>query len=253
MKYALVVSSYQLSEFVQLNLHFMRDIFGISPILVSDDRSDNSPLIESAACKYGAAYICTRVKKGHFAGDLQSIINGLVFAESNGCDVLVKCSQRFILLDKQIKGDLDNYCLTKDMSLGLPQKLHPAQTITKSGVGFCQLPILTDFIAIRIGRITPQGLLDKYKRKVLTEKVNHRSFVEAVFNDYRHEMGEKCVLLNELSTHIPGVPHRFMRKVMNHRAQYLDLARSVGIEGSFDTREWSGIQGVNYQPRPVVV
>lgn len=253
MKYALVCSAYAMADFVKLNLHFMRDIFGTSPILVSDDKSDASPLIESAACKYEAAYICTRVKKGHFAGDLQSIINGLVFAESNGCDVLVKCSQRFILLDKQIKGDLDNYCLTKDMSLGLPQKLHPGQTISKSGVGFCQLPILTDCIVIRVGKLTPEHLLERYKRKVMTEKFAHSSYVEAVFNDFRHEMGANCVLLNELSTHLPGVQHRFLRKVQNHRQQYIDIARSVGIDGSFDTREWAAIHGANYRPRPVVL
>lgn len=254
MTYALCVSSYFFPEFVELNLIKLRAIFGTDPILVSDDRSQNSEAIQSVAQKYNASYVCSRVRRHHFAGDLASIVNGLSFAEAQGADVFIKVSLRLILLDLQLRHDFQGYFETKPIVLAVPQRLHPSQVITKSGNGFIQMPLMTDVILFRVGSIKPQELIDRYRRKVTTEtKVKHSSFVEALFVDLRHELGDRCMALDELSTHLPGVPHRYLRKVQNHRQEYIDLANSLGIKGAFDTSEWARIEGVNYRPRPSVV
>lgn len=254
MKFALCCSSYFFSEFVELNLNRLRFIFGSEPILVSDDRSANSKKIEEVAAKYGAAYTCSRVRRNHFGGDLASIVNGLTFAEANNADVFLKVSLRLILLDPQLRADFDNYFTNKPINLAVPQRLHPNQVITKSGNGFIQMPLLTDIILIRVGTIKPQELIDRYRRKVEESvRIKHASFVEALFTDLKHELGDRCMALNELSTHIPGVPHRYLRKVQNHRQQYVDLANQLGINGAFVTDEWARIEGPNYRPRPVRV
>lgn len=256
MKFALTVTSYRFPEFVELNLNRLRAIFGTeTPILVADDRSPNSGQIESIAGKYGAAYTCSRVRRGHFAGDLAGIVAGLAFAESHGADVFVKVSFRLILLDPQLRNDFENYFTNMPIDLALPQRLHPSQTIDKRGAGFLAMPLLTDVILFRVGVISPQMLIDLYRKKVATEgkTVKHASFIEALFVDLKHELGPRCMALNELSCHVPGQPHRFLRKIQNHRQQFVDLAQSLGISGPFVTDEWARIDGPNYRPRPLVL
>lgn len=256
MKFALTVTSYQFPEFVELNLNRLRVIFGTeTPVLVADDRSQNSGRIEEIAGRYGAAYTCSRVRRGHFAGDLAGIVAGLAFAESHGADVFVKVSFRLILLDPQLRNDFENYFTNMPIDLALPQRLHPSQTIDKRGGGFTMMPLLSDCILFRVGAIRPQQLIDRYKKRVSTEgqKFKHASFIEALFVDLKHELADKCMSLNELSCHVPGQSHRFLRKIQNHRQQFIDLAQSLGISGAFDTAEWSRIDGPHYQPRPVVI
>lgn len=254
MKFALCVSSFRFEEFVELNLNRLRVIFGTEPIIVSDDRSPNSEQIEAVAHKYGASYTCSRVRRNHFAGDLASIINGLTFAESCCADVMVKISLRLILLDPQLRHDFDNYFTNKPIVLAVPQRLHPSQVITKSGNGFIQMPLLTDIILMRVGSIKAQELIDRYRRKVEESvKIKHASFVEALFTDLKHELADRCMALDELSTHIPGVPHRYLRKVQNHRIEYVDTAAKLGISGPFICDEWARIEGANYRPRPQLV
>lgn len=253
MKFAICCSSYLLREFVELNLNRLRFIFGDSPILVSDDRSPNSEQIEAVAAKFNAYYVCSRVRRNHFGGDLASIVNGLTFAEQQGADVFLKVSLRLILLDPQLRNDFTNYFQNRPIDLAVPQRLHPTQTIRKSGMGFVQMPLMTDILLIRVGAIRPQELIDRYRKKVTTEKVKHASFVEALFTDLKHEWGHRCMALDELSTHIPGQAHRYLRKVQNTRIEYVDTAAKLGIHGPFQTAEWSQIDGVNYRPRPSVV
>lgn len=254
MKFAICCSSYLFREFVDLNLNRLRFIFGDAPILVSDDRSPNSEQIEAVAAKHGAYYICTRIRKNHFLGDIQSIINGLTFAEQQGADVFLKVSLRLILLDPQLRHDFENYFTNRPIDLAVPQRLHPTQTIRKSGMGFVQMPLMSDILLMRVGSIKPQELIDRYRKKVAESvKIKHASFVEALFTDLKHEWGHRCMALDELSTHVPGVPHRYLRKIQNHRAEYTDLAAKLGISGPFRTEEWSAIDGANYRPRPALV
>lgn len=255
MKFAICCSSYFFSEFVDLNLNRLRHIFGDAPILVSDDRSQHSEQIEAVAAKHNAFYTCTRIRKNHFLGDIQSIINGLTFAEQQGADVFLKVSLRLILLDPQLKHDFQNYFENRPIDLAVPQRLHPSQVITKSGNGFIQMPLLSDLLLIRVGSINPQELIDRYRKKVLNEsaKVKHASFIEALFVDLKHDLADKCLMMDELSTHLPGRPHRYLRKVQNPRIEYVDTAAKLGINGTFLTDEWAKIEGVNYRPRPALV
>lgn len=254
MKFSITISSYMFQEFVELNLCMVRKVFGESvPILISDDWSVNSAKIEDVARKHSAAFIGSRKRKNHFAGDLQGVINSLAFAKSVGADVAVKISLRLILLDPKLK-DVFTEKFSSGTNMIVPCKVKPDQLIRRESITFSLMPLLSDIIMLRVGCIEPQELIDLYRKKVTTERAPYASLIEALICDLHFgRFNQTSYLSDELGRHQPGMPHRFLRKCQNNRVEYIDLARSLGIEGEFRTEEWSRIQGVLYQPRPMVL
>lgn len=252
MKYAVCISSFLFPEFVALNIVQARLVFGNNtPILVSDDLSNGSAQIENVAAQYGCSYTCSKARRSHFAGDLQSVLNGLTFAESIKADAMVKISFRLVLLDPVLRDVFTNHFNTGAVMM-VPKKIYPAQLIRRESLTFAQLPLLTDIILLKTGATSPKELIEIYRHKQQTETVKWKSLVESLFCDMHAKFGDKSKLLDELSFHEPGKPHRFLRKAQNNRMEYLDLARKHGIQGEFDCREWVSILGVNYHPHPVV-
>lgn len=235
-----------------MNVMMTRHVFGQDvPILVSDDRSQNSEKIEGVAKKHEAGYICTRVTKKHFAGDLQSVLNSIVFARSQNCDVAVKISLRLILLDSKLKDVFTDRFKNHICNLIVPSKVRPTQLIRRESATFCLLPILTDILLIRANAIDPQELIDMYKHKCTSEKSPHASLIEALILDLCHgKFKDSHHISDELGVHQPGQPHRFLRKAQNNRVEYLDHARRLGIAGDFITDEWSRYLGIHYSPKP---
>lgn len=251
MKFSIVISAYQMADFVALNLAMCKQIFPDCPVLVSDDRSPNSEAIEAVASQYGAAYICTRIRKHHFAGDLQSIINGLVFAKANGCDAMIKCSLRFIIIDKSIRDLFEDRMTNHITDLIAPSKCKPGQIIRRESITFSLLPILTDCLVLKTDSISPEDLISHYRQKCSDSRVPHGTLIEALFMDLCHgEFKTSHHIEDAISVHQPGQPHRFLRKAQNNRLEYLDHARKLGIVGDFKTDEWNKILGVHYQPKP---
>lgn len=105
MKAAIVIGAWQCPSATRLNLAAIRATNGSVPILVSEDYAsprqspvgeEASRLTRSAARDYGASYVCSAVNLGHGQGDLRAFVNGLWWAKSQGAEVLVKLSQRWI-------------------------------------------------------------------------------------------------------------------------------------------------------------
>lgn len=251
MKFALTISAYKFADFTELNVRMLNHVFPGSPVLISDDVSEASGQIKSVAEKYGCAYTCSRVRKNHFAGDLQSIINSLVFAKSVGADVACKISLRLILMDPKLKDMMADRFTNHLCSMIAPCKVQPNQLLRRESMTFTMLPLLTDFLAFKVSDIQPQELIDHYRNKLSSERVKHAALIEALACDLAHgKFKDRHYISDELGRHQPGQPHRFLRKCQNNQIQYLDLARHLGIAGEFNTFEWSKLEGVNYSPRP---
>lgn len=235
-----------------MNILQCRHVFGAdAPLLVSDDRSANSDKIEAVASKYGVAYDCSRVRRSHFAGDLSSVINSIVFARSQNCDVAVKISLRLILLDPALKDLFTDRFQNHICNLILPSKVRPNQLIRRESTTFSMLPCLTDIVLLRANAIEPQEIIDLYRHKCTTEKAPHASLIEALFTDLWHgKFRDKTHIEDAISAHQPNQPHRFLRKAQNNRLEYLDHARKLGIVGDFNTSEWNSLLGVHYSPKP---
>lgn len=250
--FAVTISSFMMPEFVAMNAIMCRKVFGNDvPILVSDDRSVNSGAIEEIAYKYGCSYLCTRIRKSHFAGDLQSVLNSIVFARSQNCDVAVKISLRLILLDPSLKDLFTDRFKNHICNMILPSKVRPNQLIRRESTTFSMLPCLTDIVLLRANAVEPQELIDLYRHKCTNEKAPHASLIEALFTDLWHgKFRDKTHIEDAISVHQPNQPHRFLRKAQNNRLEYLDHARKLGITGEFITDEWSKHLGVNYFPKP---
>lgn len=254
MKFAITVSAYLMDDFVRLNLEMCKRIFPNSPLLVSDDISQRSPLIEAAASEYGAQYICSKKVRRHFLGDLQGVINSIVFARSQNCDIAVKISLRYILLDPSLRAMFEDRFTNHITNMILPSKVRPNQLIRRESMTFSQLPLLTDCILLRANAVEPQELIDHYRMKCTTEKAPHASLIEALFLDLAHgRFKDSTYISDELGVHQPGQPHRFLRKAQNNRVEYLDYAKRLGITGDFRTEEWSRLLGVHYSPKPRVI
>src|SRR5207302_724487 len=93
--WAITIGAYRLWDFVELNVCRCKVIFGDDvSICIDDDKSPESPKIEAVADKHGCHYICSTERRGHFAGDAQTIATCLAFGKQTGADYSLKLSQR---------------------------------------------------------------------------------------------------------------------------------------------------------------
>lgn len=252
MRFGICISSFLMPDFVEMNVIQTRKVFGDdTPILISDDRSINSDKIEAVASKYGVAYDCSRVQRGHFANDLQGIVNSLVFAKASGCEIAVKVSFRFIFLGPTLLDVFTDRFTNHICHIAAPMKVRPGQLIRRESTTFAMVPVLSDVLFLRVSAIEPGELIEIYRRKVTTEKAPHASLIEALVYDLCvSKFKDQSIMLDELSYHQPSQPHRFLRKSQNHKQEYVDTASKLGLSGAWDTREWNAILGVHYRPRP---
>lgn len=97
-----VIGTYGAVAYVHLQLELLkrnpatRDL----PILVADDASTRGRELSALCRRYKAeAYLGTK-HLGHAPGDLNVFRTGLLWADRNGVDVLVKFSRRWVFLDE---------------------------------------------------------------------------------------------------------------------------------------------------------
>lgn len=97
-KIGLVVSTYGSPSYVHLHLATSKKLHPNMPVLIHDDGSPtNTALQINKLCKeYGADFSTGCVRLGHQGGDIYAFYAGLLWAERNGIDLLVKMSRRFI-------------------------------------------------------------------------------------------------------------------------------------------------------------
>lgn len=252
MNIAITIGAYQLTEFVELNLAMLRELFGNeTPILVSDDHSVKSPAMHWLAGKYGAEYIGSEARRSHFAGDAQAVINALAFAKANDCEVALKLSQRVILTDPNARETIlapfrQHYDLALPGRLNV-NKLRPEHRMYGSFV------YLTDLVAIRTAALSAEDLMARYQAKVKACASKTDAYVERLFLELaRGEFEGKTWVYPEYTDHYPGVPCKFLRKCQNDQIQYQKLGHTKGIHGLFSVSDWRFLDP-DYRPHPKVV
>jgi hypothetical protein len=248
---AFTISSYRLHAFVRLGVLQLKELSPDSPILISDDPSPESSEIKKIAEELGCNYRCPTKRRGHFAADYQGLVNSLAFAQAAGCDVGVKVSQRFIFRKPESISVLRKAFEDSNIMVATPGQPATSSNNRPSG-GFAKFTTLSDIVAIRVGALSPDDLLQMYRGRLIREKVPWASFIECATDDLHHsKFPGKTVKMPEL-TNPTGDPI-YLRRYQASERQYRDLATKHGFGGIFPVTEWGQIEGKSYMCRPVVV
>lgn len=262
MTVAVTIGAYKLSPFVELGILRWRRIIPAVPILVSDDLSEQSAEIRSVAERHECDYVCSDRRRGHFAADMQTFINGLVFCREIGADVVIKCSQRVIpvvpaLLDPMFSAFSDPVC-----QICLPGQMSRNQIARPGSRFLAKFGVLSDLVAIRCEALPPEELLAIYRERAGAESVGKRpisdSFAETTLGYLIDKKfpGQKSKILNEWSNHRPGHVKLYLRKSQSHPSEYNQVAQMEALSGdasTYDLREWLLIEQKNYRPKADVV
>lgn len=251
MRLAFTIGSYRLCDFVKLGILQIRKLCPDAPVLISDDRSPESPFMEAIAGELGTSYIASRVKRSHFGGDAQAIVNALAFAEAAECDVAVKISQRFILRLPQVIKVIERTFSDPNIqfaSPGQPKTVHGS----KRTMGFGAFAVLSDIVMIRVGAIPPQEIIDVYKRRIERERVPWKDFVESLVHTLHLDtFPGRSVMVPELTE--PAPDPIYLRRYQCRAADFVQLAAENGMRGKFPVDEWSAIEAGTYRPQVMVV
>lgn len=255
MNTAIVIGTFSLKSFIRLNILQTKSIFDSSPILLADDRSEHSDEIRRMAEEFECAYCCSKIQRGHFSGDMQAIISGLSFAEQEGADILLKLSQRLIPVLPVFREYVEKPFEDSKINIVVPGRISAGQINLPSSKFFSSFGLLTDVIAIRIGSISPQELLDKYHANFKFGRFSPNVLVEVFFGQLLATHFQNAAYVSSsLGNHNPMEPMAFLRKAQSTPNNYAHLAKLHGIEnGEYDTRELSQIFGRAYLSRPVLV
>lgn len=253
MKIAACIGSYYLPQFVELNIKALRHSFGGDiPILVSDDPSPASPQVEQIASRNKCEYIGANGRRGHFSGDIQAYINGLKFAEHIEADIMLKISQRVLIVSPVIRSKVEEHFSQPELDVLIPGR--PRRERILGHKGYSAYPFLTDVAAIRASAMPATEFMEAYRHKVRTGTDKHDCFVEFFF---AHLLGARFpgrhAVFNELTDHQPG-PRLYLRRYQNSPRDYMEVARRFGIYGQLPLGEWNQLQAKDrYLCKPVCV
>lgn len=255
MTFALTIGSYRLLDFVHLGIKQIQKVFPDAPILISDDHSERSDQIAKLATGLGCTYAGSNSKRGHFAGDLQSILSSIQFAVAHNCDLAIKVSQRFVFKNEAARPILLDYFSTHDhIAFGLPGKLDPKTLRPFATFGFTKLPMQTDLMVFRVKDIDPNEMVEDYRKKVANiHYVPHGSFIEGLAADLFHgRWKDKSAILDDFTSHVAGREggDLYLRRSQNHDYDYRDLAKTHGVKGDWSLAEWSQLDKQGYWPYP---
>lgn len=255
---AITIGCYRLVPFIELNILRCRRLCGDGvPILLSDDRSDKSKDILELAVKHECDYVCSTRRRSHFSGDFNALVNSLVFAKEIGATVAVKLSQRCIPVLPGFFVALDRVFKDPEVQIGHPGQLHPNQIVRPGARFYRKFGLLSDMLAIRVGAIEPDELLDIYKKRNDTGRP-HDSFSETTIGHLlatRFPKG-KARMIPEWTYHEPNKPKLFLRKAQSPSSDYVQVARMENIDAdvsTYDLREWKDLEGRNYRPKADIV
>lgn len=253
MTIAFTIGSYQLFQFVYLGLKQLQELSPESPVLVSDDRSNASEQIEAVAHECGAAFECSKVRRGHFAGDFQSLVSALAFAQAVDADIAVKVSQRFVFRKRDAIDAIKKAFEDEKIAAATPGRPSVVfNTGTKKGGTFNAFSMLSDVVCIRAKELKPEQLLHLYRQRLMRERTPWASFIECTVDElHSHVFPGRTVKIAEITD--PQPDPWYLRRYQARQDQYRELATRHGIGGHFDLVEWALIEKHGYQPRPLVV
>lgn len=248
-RFAVTIGSYALPNFVALNIAALRRLFGPDlPILVSDDRSHLSPRIEQIANMNGCAFYGSKIRRGHFCADYQSVINSVAFAKQVGAEWAVKTSQRLVMFNLALRPILDRYLSQPSVVIALPGSPDPTRSRSP---GFAKYPFLTDVMFLRSSEIEPNFLREYYENHWKNGKNYFASFVEATVHDLiRGPWDGRHVVVHELTNMPQDSTRYYLRRYQNSAGEYERLAASLGLNlHGFQLDEWKRLDK-NYSPAP---
>ncbi len=260
MNLAITIGCYKLTSFVELNILRCRRLCGPDvPILLSDDRSDASKDIQSLAEKYDCNYICPKQRRSHFSGDMQAIINSIVFAVESGRGFALKLSQRCVPVLPGFFVAMDRAFKDPEVQVCLPGRINRAQ-ISRPGARFyARFGFLTDILAFRVGAIEPEDFLKIYRERNAHGRHPSDSFCETTIGyllDKRFS-GNRHRILDEWTNHRHGMPKLYLRKSQSPSSDYCQIAAMENLStnvSTYDLREWREIEtGGRYKPKADVV
>jgi len=253
MRIAFTISSYRLTSFVRLGILQIKSLFPDSPILVSDDPSPESPEIQKTCDELGCAYRGANKRRGHFAGDFQSLVNSLIFAEAIECDVAVKVSQRFIFRKPEaMQVIVDTFDNNNIMAATPGQPKITGQTRTASGFG--AFTTLSDVVFLRVGAMSAEQLLHLYRGRLIRETVPWASFIECVVDEIHTIMFPgRTKKIEEFTNPNPIHDPIYLRRYQASEKMYHELAAKHNMGGIFPLNEWGQIENRDYFCRPAVI
>lgn len=253
MRYAAAVGSAGYHHFTDLNVCALRMVFGAHlPIVVRDDPSIDSHMVEAVAAKRDCYYARTDVPLGHFAGDVQTFIDALALAEQDGADIAIKMSQRCVVAHPDLRAIVERVFLeNENTAIVMPGRPNP-NLIRVGHQQFARFPCLTDMVFMRTSAIKPEVIKEAYEEQVAKGKEYHECFVEVFFDRLRTgPYNGRVRLLEEITNHKGGRPCYYLRRYQNRPEEYSTLAERFGIRrsGPWELAERHKLQR-GYNPRP---
>lgn len=249
-RFAVTIGSYALPNFVALNIAALRRLFGADlPILVSDDRSHLSPRIEQIAKMNRCAFYCSKVRRHHFAADMQAVLNSISFAKQVGAKWAVKASQRLILFSHKLRPILDHYLADPKIIIALPGSPDPTRSRSP---GFAKYPFLTDVMFLRASEIDPTWLREYYEGRWKNGHAKvYDSFIELTVDSLiKGEWASRACVVHELTNMPQDSTRYFLRRYQNSAAEYERLAAELGVNArGFQLDEWRKLDP-HYSPAP---
>lgn len=251
LKLAFTIGSYRLVDFVQLGIRQLQKLSPDSHILVSDDQAEESKHMQLIAEQHGVNYKCSKIRRGHFAADMQSLVNALSFAEAVGADVAIKISQRTVLSKPEALEVIQRTFEDPNICAATPGQPKKTQG-SRAAKGFTAFAILSDIVMIRVGCMTPQDLLVMYRERLIRERTPWSSFIECAVDDlHNRKFPGRTAKIEELTN--PTDDPIYLRRYQATESDYIRLAHERGFAGRFPCDEWNVIERQKYQCRPVVV
>lgn len=252
MRLAFTVGAYRLVDFIHLGLKQLQKLSPDSPVLVFDDASPESHIIKKLAEEQGAAYKCSRVRRGHFANDFAAIINSLAFAEAAGADVAVKVSQRFIFRLPESIAAIEKAFSNPNICVATPGQPKHVNGSNKATAGFGAFTTLSDVVMIRVGCISPAELLQMYRERIVREVTPYKDFIEIAVDELHHtRFPGRTVKIPELTD--PTSDPIYLRRYQSNEYEYRALAATHGLNGRYLCHEWQSLEKENYLCKPLCV
>lgn len=252
MQTAIVIGAYKLTHFVRLGILRCRRIWGDDvPILVSDDYAPESKDIQAMASEMNCDYICPKKRRSHFSGDMSVFVNGLVYGRETGADVVLKLSQRFIVVLPEFKEALDRAFMDPSCQIALPGRI-PANQISRPGAVFYKrFGILTDCLAFRPTCMEPEDLVSFYRERCKEGRKPHDSFSECTWGALLDQkFANAYKIIPEWTAHRDGQKKVYLRKAQSSESDYRQIAmmEKVHSPNGWPLLEWRLIENGQYRP-----
>lgn len=252
MKFAATIGSYDMPDFVELNVRALRHVFGDIPILISDDISQRSVEIRDVAERLDTFYQCSETHRSHFAGDAAACCNALAFAEHQGADICLKISQRFVLCAPAAREIIERYFNDPNIDMILPGRV-PASTIKRAESRFfSNLSTQSDLVCVRTGKLRPQTLKELYEARVRSGHGRHSTLIEGLFAFIMDvTLAGHVVQAPEFTNPYPGRDPIYLRRCQSEPADYMRIAQELGMSSGWVplVQEWRQLTN-SYRPVP---